>query len=120
MNQRLIPTLVPALFLFLNGLNGTAMAADHNAHSSGHGASQAETATRAYTTTGIVENLDKTGGSIVIRHEPVPALSWPAMTMRFVAENPALLEETRPGGKIRFDFRAQGSTCILVDLEALD
>ena len=112
------PILTLTLALFIAGLNGAALAADHGGHG-GHGAAQ-PAASIAYTTTGIVESLDKAGGSIVIRHEPVPAINWPAMTMRFVAENPALLAETQPGAKIRFDFRAQGNTYILMDLERLD
>lgn len=117
-------TLTLAAFLTL-GVSGTALAAaDHNAHGGhgGHGASHAAPPAQAqskdiYTVNGVVDSLDKAGRKAVITHEPVPALNWPVMTMGFVFEDAALMNGLKPGDKIRFDFRNEGSTSIIVDLE---
>lgn len=86
---------------------GFLAAADHSGHG-GHGASKAATTTenRIYTTTGVFENAEA-DGKATITHEPVPALGWPKMTMRFRPEAPALLEGLKKGDKVRLDFKPQ-------------
>ncbi len=44
------------------------------------------------------------GGTVMVTHEPVASLKWPAMTMEFVPANPALVEKLKPGTPIAFEF----------------
>jgi Cu(I)/Ag(I) efflux system protein CusF len=99
-------------------------AADHGSHGS-HGSRQsargygAETEkNRLYTAVGVVESVDKAARKVVIAHEPVPALGWPAMTMGFVFEDAAPAEEVKAGDRVRFDFRSEGKTFVIADIEA--
>lgn len=58
--------------------NQTMMSMDHS--SMNHGNASATTAT-VYQGTGVVKAWSDT--SVTFSHQPIPALNWPAMTMRF-------------------------------------
>lgn len=53
-------------------------------------------------TTGRIEKLG--AGGVTLSHEPVPALNWPAMTMLFRVEDPALLRGLKVGDRVAFAF----------------
>jgi Cu(I)/Ag(I) efflux system membrane fusion protein len=53
-------------------------------------------------TTGRIEKLG--AGGVTLSHEPVPGLNWPAMTMSFRIEDPALLRSFRVGDRVTFAF----------------
>lgn len=53
-------------------------------------------------TTGHIESIGADG--LTISHQPVPAVGWPAMTMTFRVEQPALLEGVKKGDRVRFAF----------------
>ena len=42
--------------------------------------------------------------SVTLRHGPVPAIDWPAMTMTFRTEGPAQLRGFKRGDRVRFSF----------------
>lgn len=71
-----------------------------NAEHAGHGAA----APAGHKGEGKVESLDAKAGTISISHAPIASLKWPAMTMEFVAANPALLIGLTPGTAIAFEF----------------
>lgn len=56
----------------------------------------------AYQTRGRIEALS--AGSATLSHQPVPALSWPAMTMHFKLASPSLAEGLRVGDQVEFVF----------------
>ncbi len=49
------------------------------------------------------------GNEITLRHEPIVSLNWPAMTMTFPVQSPALLEGLAVGDHVRFRFQESGS-----------
>ena len=53
--------------------------------------------------TGVITAIDADTGTVTIRHQPIAALGWPAMTMGFKARSPALLKGLKVGQKIGFD-----------------
>ena len=53
---------------------------------------------------GSVVAIDAKAGTLSVRHEPVPSLKWPAMTMEFVPANPSLLDGLKPGSAFDFEF----------------
>ncbi len=55
-----------------------------------------------YETRGRVEAL--TAESITISHEPIPAIGWPAMTMTFKLDPPALAKGMKVGDRVAFGF----------------
>ena len=59
--------------------------------------------------TGVVTAIDTKADTLTIRHGPIPAVGWPAMTMTFKATPPALLRGVRVGQTVGFDVRTQGT-----------
>ncbi|WP_205597975.1 copper-binding protein [Caulobacter sp. 17J65-9] len=58
---------------------------------------------------GEVTAIDKTAGTITIKHGPIPEAKWPAMTMAFKANPPALLDTVKVGDRVRFDLKLEGN-----------
>lgn len=51
---------------------------------------------------GVVRRVDLPNGKIMIKHEAIPNLEMPAMTMTFSVADSAFLTVVKPGDKIRF------------------
>ena len=56
--------------------------------------------------TGVIKAIDP-AGSVTLQHGPIPAVSWPAMTMTFTAK-PALLKGLKVGQTVDFDCDVTG------------
>lgn len=65
------------------------------------------------TASGTIRTMDLQRGSVTIAHGPVPALSWPAMTMTFTVRNTALLRGLGRGDSVEFTFRQEGSSYVI-------
>ena len=57
---------------------------------------------RTYQASGTIERITARG--VTLRHGPVPALEWPAMTMAFASEGPAQLRGFQRGDRVSFTF----------------
>ncbi|KAA0068513.1 copper-binding protein [Rhodanobacter sp. T12-5] len=57
---------------------------------------------------GVVKAIDTTKGTITLQHEAIAAIGWPAMTMTFKADPPALLQKVRVGDKVQFTLHPAG------------
>ena len=57
---------------------------------------------------GEVTAIDKTAGTITLKHGPIPGVKWPAMTMTFKANPPVLVDQAKVGEKVSFDVKVQG------------
>jgi Cu(I)/Ag(I) efflux system membrane fusion protein len=68
------------------------------------GADVAEKKQVTHSATGRLEDVDSKTGELLIAHEPVKSLNWPAMTMGFVAANDAVAKGLKPGAQIHFEF----------------
>ncbi len=80
-------------------------AQDHSGHA-GHAPAAA-----SVEGVGVIRSLDAKAGKVVIDHEPIAALNWPAMTMAFKADK-ASLAALKPGQKVRFPLQGQTITAI--------
>ena len=58
--------------------------------------------------TGVIKAIDAKAGTITLQHGPIPAVSWPAMTMTFKAAPPTLLSGLKVGQTIGFDTTVNG------------
>jgi Cu(I)/Ag(I) efflux system protein CusF len=52
---------------------------------------------------GEVRKVDRKAGKITIKHGRLPKLDMDPMTMVFQVKDPAMLDNLKPGEKIRFD-----------------
>ena len=57
-----------------------------------------------YHAVGVVRSVDARSGKVMIAHEPIASLGWPAMVMAFQVRDPRLLAKLRAGSAIAFDF----------------
>ncbi len=85
----------PAAMSDMSGMSGMAMDTDAGAKM-GSGV-------------GVITAIDKTAGTLTIKHDAIPAVDWPAMTMAFKATPPSLLDGLKVGEKINFDVTVKGS-----------
>jgi Cu(I)/Ag(I) efflux system membrane fusion protein len=58
----------------------------------------------AHSARGTLDDVDAKTGMLLITHDPVPSLQWPAMTMEFTAANDAVAKSVKPGTPIAFEF----------------
>ena len=66
---------------------------------------------------GVIKGLDKVGGFVTLQHRPIPALKWPAMTMKFKAA-PALLKSLKKGQAVTFKLKPVGGSGEIVAISA--
>jgi Cu(I)/Ag(I) efflux system protein CusF len=67
---------------------------------------------------GIVKATDTEKHLVTIAHGPIPAMSWPAMTMSFNATTKQLAS-LKAGDKVAFGFRTDGKTASIVSIKTL-
>jgi Cu(I)/Ag(I) efflux system membrane fusion protein len=67
--------------------------------------------------TGVVVSVAES--ELVLTHEAIPELRWPAMTMPFALAAPELAKALTPGQKVRFHFSETGEGPRIERLEAL-
>ena len=86
------------------GGSGTPVQNDQEAASPG---AAVNTAQAVYSATGNVTAI--AGERVTISHGPVEGLGWPAMTMTFLAGDPAMLRGISVGDRVTFQFRRSGN-----------
>lgn len=67
---------------------------------------------------GEVRKVDKGAKKITIRHGPIPSLDMPAMTMVYQIKEPAMLEQVKPGDKVKFEAQKLGGAFTVTKIEA--
>jgi len=51
---------------------------------------------------GVVRAINAQAGTVTVAHGPIAALNWPAMTMAFPVQSPALLNGVSVGSRVHF------------------
>jgi|SRR5688572_809503 len=73
----------------------------------------------AHAADGEVRKVDKDGQKLTIRHGPLPELDMPtSMTMVYRVKDPALLDQVKPGDKIRFVAEKIGGQFTVIRIES--
>lgn len=107
--------LITVLFLGA-GLAFQASADDSHRHHATNEAKPAAAASAALTE-GEVRKIDKAAGKITIKHGPIPQFDMPAMTMVYRVKDKAMLDQLKPGDKIKFDADGVGGEFTVLRLE---
>ncbi len=63
----------------------------------------------------ILISQDKT--KVTLKHQPIPAIQWPAMTMEFKVKNRALLDKVKVGDKVHFILVPVGKEYIVTSIK---
>jgi len=67
---------------------------------------------------GVVRAIDVRAATITLRHEPIAALGWPAMTMAFPVHSPDLLKDLAVGQRVHFVLMNQGGNPTISEIQA--
>jgi Cu(I)/Ag(I) efflux system protein CusF len=57
---------------------------------------------------------------VTIAHEPIAALSWPAMTMAFKVAQPDLLKDVAVGSKVEFMLHGKDMSAVITSLKKVE
>jgi Cu/Ag efflux protein CusF len=76
-------------------------------------------AASAALTEGEVRKVDKGAGKVTIKHGPMPKFDMPPMTMAYPVTDKAMLDQLKPGDKIKFDVDGTGGKFTVTRLEKL-
>ena len=67
--------------------------------------------------TGIVTNIDRAGGKVTLKHDPIKSLNWPTMTMAFTVKDKAMLDKVAKDKKVEFEFVQQGQQFVITSIK---
>ncbi len=98
---------------------GAAMALQAGADDSHHATSEAKPAAAASAawTEGEVRKVDKAAGKLTIKHGAMPKFDMPPMTMVYRVEDKSMLDQLKPGDKIKFDVDGVGGQFTVIRLK---
>ena len=70
---------------------------------------------------GRIEAIDFTHSTITLAHGPIESLQWPAMTMDFRVQEPAVLNSFKPGQKVLFEIAKESAgEFVIVRIQSAD
>jgi Cu(I)/Ag(I) efflux system protein CusF len=74
-------------------------------------------AAKAVQGSGVVVSVNQETGSLILKHAPIPALEWPAMTMSFKVRDKAQLQPLKKGDKVEFTLEKSGASYVITDIK---
>jgi Cu(I)/Ag(I) efflux system protein CusF len=69
--------------------------------------------------TGVVRQVKPEAGKVKISHDPIAALSWPAMTMNFRVKDKSVLDGLGPDDKINFQLEKDATGLVITRIEKI-
>lgn len=109
-------TLTLALTLTIAATSGMAQAATPE-HDMSHMTMAPAASPARYEGTGVIKDVNAQSGKVLIAHETIPSLHWPAMTMWFELQAP-LPSAIKIGDRVRFDLEQTHSQAwVIVRIE---
>lgn len=107
----------------LLGIFSLAMAAGAQAsdahHSEAASAAGGAAQQQVISASGVIKEIDSANKKITIAHEAIPAVGWPAMTMRFTyTKNDPAISALKVGDTVDFSFVQQGNISLLQGIKS--
>jgi Cu(I)/Ag(I) efflux system protein CusF len=65
---------------------------------------------------GTVTAVDAAAGRVSLDHDPIAAISWPAMSMQFTVEAPADLQGIAVGDRVSFELKSATETQVITSI----
>jgi Cu(I)/Ag(I) efflux system protein CusF len=84
-----------------------------------HGGEDHAAAPQAAEGQGVVMAVDAKAGTVVLKHGPIAALKWPAMTMKFKVESAAVLNGVTVGKTVRFTLKNVGGKPVVSEIHVM-
>jgi len=77
-------------------------------------------AQKSYAVKGEVVAVDKPAGKVKLKHEAIPELDWPAMTMFFPVADKSQLDAVEVGNQVEFQFvKANGGAPLITQIKSM-
>jgi|SRR5665647_2244522 len=77
-------------------------------------------AQKSYAVKGEVVAVDKAAGKVKLKHEAIPELEWPAMTMFFPVADKSQLDAVKTGDQVEFQFvKANGGAPLITQIKSV-
>ena len=70
-----------------------------------------------HTAKATVKNVDAKKGTVMLAHDPVGSLNWPAMTMSFKVEDKMLMRKLIDGKRVVVEFTKQGEDYVVTSVK---
>ena len=75
---------------------------------------------KSYAVKGEVVAIDRAAGKVKLKHEAVPELDWPAMTMFFAVANKSQLDTLSIGNQVKFEFvKTNDGAALITQIKAV-
>jgi Cu(I)/Ag(I) efflux system periplasmic protein CusF len=74
-------------------------------------------ASTTHAATGVVKQVDAADSKVVIAHEAIKTLEWPAMSMGFAVKDKELFRKLAVGKKVDFQIAKEGNDYVLVGVK---
>ena len=87
---------------------------EHGAHGTSAQGASAQSGDMAE---GEIRRVDKDAKKITIKHGPLEKLEMPAMTMVFQVSDPAMLDQVKPGDKVKFQAEKVGGAFTVTKIQ---
>ena len=101
--------------LFITVLSVAALPA--LAQHAGHGAMAKPSATAAAEPAdGEVRRIDKSRGTVLLKHGEIKSVNMGAMTMSFKLKDPAMADQLKEGDKVKFTVEQKGDDLIVTSI----
>lgn len=69
---------------------------------------------------GEVVAVDKDASKVKLKHEAIPELDWPAMTMFFSVADKLQLDDLKAGDQVKFEFvRKEGGALLITQIKTV-
>lgn len=68
---------------------------------------------------GEVRRVNSRTKEITIKHGPIPHLDMGPMTMAFAVKDPAMLEQVKPGDKVKFIAEKVGNEAVVTKIQVV-
>ena len=81
------------------------------------GMEKKEAGSAVHKATGVVTRVDAAKSKVTIKHDPVPSLKWPTMTMAFAVKDKALMQKLAKDKKVEFEFIEDGKEFVVTSVK---
>ena len=72
---------------------------------------------QAHQATGVVKGVNADKGVVMLKHDAIKSLKWPAMTMEFGVRDKKLLGGLKPDQKITFELVQEKSGYVITSIK---
>jgi len=86
------------------------------AQHAGHGTAKPAASAAAEPADGEVRRIDKSRGTVLLRHGEIKSINMGAMTMSFKLKDPAMADQLKEGDKVKFTVEPKGEDLIITSI----